>query len=63
MPLWQSFKDRLFGRHRAREDQAFLDTVTSAQVSQIVADLENGTNESGLFPRDKPFEGLRTFDG
>jgi hypothetical protein len=58
MALWQAFKDRLFGDQRAREDRAFLDTVGAAHGSTLAADIENGTNDSGLFPRDRPFEGL-----
>lgn len=60
IPLWPLFKDRLFGDRRAQEDGAFLDTTGVAIASAIAMDIQDGTNESGLFPRDKPFEGMET---
>lgn len=60
MPLWPLFKDRLFGNRRAQDDSAFLDTTGAALASAIVTDIQDGTNESGLLPRDKLFEGFGT---
>lgn len=62
MPLWPLFKDRLFGDRRAQDDSAFLGTTGAALASAIASDMENRTNESGLFPRDKPFDGLETME-
>jgi hypothetical protein len=38
--------------------RASIKGIASACAFDIADDLENGTNDSGLFPRDKPFEGL-----